>query len=423
MQKTNRKDVIVIMKKVLAIFFVSVAIILICIMTSTKSKLPGSWYCVSDPDEYIIIHKNGQVEMSDDGTYTYEYKKGTISFIPDNEWLYNTITAEVKIKGDIMYLDFGNYTKQYCNSYDKAFEEYSKQYPEEYEADIEQEKEAEENFQQYVMTESMPQPGAVQTAVESMGYDVFEYTGRDQYVEENDIYDNDLLHPTVIYYFDIIGSVERMAVYYEYHYGNLDADNKWNLSYIYEYTDGDWVTTYDWRDEDDESTQLEENDSETNSSRIYWKQKFYVDEFKDSTEDWYITTCEYLEGTYENSETNNSPLLAELTYDYNDYIMIYLYEDADFDCKVKNGEQEKCYYKIIIKNEDDEKYEARGQMHPGGDRIYVIDAYDDTVFEMMKNSRELKFYIEQENAPAAQYRFNVDMSDFIVVLDECGKLN
>lgn len=150
-----------------------------------------------------------------------------------------------------------------------------------------------------------------------------------------------------------------------------------------------------------------------------WEYSFYVDnQFGEPTNEWYIISY-MLDGTFENSATDDAPLLAEIIYDCNDEISIFLYEYADTDNLVKNpSSQYKDYYKIVVKNEKGQTYEAQGQMWPGEDRIFIIDTYHSSVLNLMKTSKQLKFYIEYEDSPTTQYRFEVDMSNFNDVLDD-----
>ena len=145
-----------------------------------------------------------------------------------------------------------------------------------------------------------------------------------------------------------------------------------------------------------------------------WGYNYYIDnQFGEKTDEWFVTTMELIEGTFENSATENSPLLVKILYDCDDTISIFLYEYADTDNLVKNSSSEyKDYYKIVVKNEKGQTYEARGQMWGGGDRIYVIDTYHSSVLDLMKTSETLKFYIQFEDSPTTQYRFEVDMSNF-----------
>ena len=150
-----------------------------------------------------------------------------------------------------------------------------------------------------------------------------------------------------------------------------------------------------------------------------WKYNYYVDsQFGFETDDWYLTTIDYIEGTFSNSATTNDELYVELLYDCNDEISIFLYEYANISYGlVKNNSSiEIDYYEIAIRNEDGYVYSARGQMHPGGDRIYIIDIYHDAVLNLMRTSDHLQFYIEDEIWTTTQYKFDVDMNNFNDVL-------
>ncbi len=149
-----------------------------------------------------------------------------------------------------------------------------------------------------------------------------------------------------------------------------------------------------------------------------WKYNYYVDsQFGFITDEWYLTTVNYIEGYYSNSATTNVDLYAEILYDCNDEISIFLYQYGDLSLPVKNSSSETIdYYKIAIRTKDGYIYSARGQMHPGGDRIYIIDIYHDAVLNLMRTSENLQFYIEDETWITTQFKFNVDMNNFNDVL-------
>ena len=57
-------------------------------------------------------------------------------------------------------------------------------------------------------------------------------------------------------------------------------------------------------------------------------------------------------------------------------------------------------------------------MYAGGDRINILSEHHDSVLNLMKTSKTLKFYIEFEDSPTTQYRFEMDMNNFNDVLNE-----
>lgn len=151
-----------------------------------------------------------------------------------------------------------------------------------------------------------------------------------------------------------------------------------------------------------------------------WRSNYYVDsQFGFTTDDWYLTTVNYIEGTFSNSATNNDSLYVELLYDCNEEISIFLYEYASISYGLvkNNSSYEKVYYTIIIRNEKGQTYEAEGQLLPGGDRIYVIDTYLKAVINLMRTSENLQFYIQNQNFATTEYKFAVDMNNFNDVLD------
>lgn len=178
--------------------------------------------------------------------------------------------------------------------------------------------------------------------------------------------------------------------------------------------------TDNWLDNNKSQNENDETNKQDNGSQNLWTYNYYVDyQFGEKTDDWYISTYDSIEGTFENSVTANSELLVDVLYDYNDEISIFLYEYADEDNLVKNSSsQYKDYYKFVLKNDEGKTVDARGQMHPGGDRIYIIDKYHSSVLNLLKTSKTIKFYIEFEDSPTTRYRFEICMNNFNDVLNE-----
>ena len=147
-----------------------------------------------------------------------------------------------------------------------------------------------------------------------------------------------------------------------------------------------------------------------------WALYYYVDEFGDKTEDWYIVTRDYASGTFSNSATTDSELLAFVVYDYDGRISIFLCEYADEDNLVKNNASwSSDYYKISIRNDTGETIDVRGEMYAGSDRIFIVNYDVSKVLDMMKTSQTVKFYIQNEKYKTTTYRFDLDLTDFLYV--------
>ena len=143
-----------------------------------------------------------------------------------------------------------------------------------------------------------------------------------------------------------------------------------------------------------------------------WIRNYYVDKFGDFTNEWYIALRNKTPGTFSNTDSSNSPLYANVLYDYDNRISIFLYENTD-DHLVKNPSSTRSeLYKISIKNDIGETVDVRGGIPTGADRIFILETDISPVLEMMKTSSYLRFYIESESSPTCKYRFNLELTDF-----------
>ena len=150
-----------------------------------------------------------------------------------------------------------------------------------------------------------------------------------------------------------------------------------------------------------------------------WVRGFYVDsKFGDRTDDWYIRPREEITGTFSNSATTNAKLLVEVLYDGAGELEFFLYEYGRKDNVVKNSSSKYSdYYEISIKDEKGNRLDVEGRIPPGGDRVIVSDDDFKEVLSMMKTAKTMRFYIEEEDRPTTQYRFDLDLTDFVLILN------
>ena len=147
-----------------------------------------------------------------------------------------------------------------------------------------------------------------------------------------------------------------------------------------------------------------------------WAWNYYVDyKFGDLTDEWYVTPRDYIKGTFSNSATTNSDLQVEILYDCNNDIAIFLYEYGDLDNQVKNNSSKYSdSYEVTIKNNAGKTIEVTGKIYAGGDRLFLSNVSQ--VLSMMKSSTVMRFFIQEEDSPTTQYRFDVDLTDFNYIL-------
>lgn len=141
-----------------------------------------------------------------------------------------------------------------------------------------------------------------------------------------------------------------------------------------------------------------------------WDLSYYVDEFDEPTPQAYVYTKEVIEGVFSNSATTNSKLYVRLLVDKED-ISIFMYEYGNH--QVKNYSSRSYQdYKIILKTEDGKKHEILGRIYPGGDRVYIGQAFYNTVLSALKSGEKISFYLEESGYTISEYLFTVDTSNF-----------
>lgn len=164
---------------------------------------------------------------------------------------------------------------------------------------------------------------------------------------------------------------------------------------------------------------LANNDTEEkdNEDLGIWVKKYFVDSFKDPTDEKYITTKTLIKGTFSNSAATNKDLKVKLIISQNysseakgyiPAIAIELYEYGSN--KVKNSGLKEAEYTIYTKTDDGNVDYTRGFMYKNGDRIYLKkDSSNEVLFNMIKNNKTLKFKIDEETKYSkSTYNFTID---------------
>ena len=140
-----------------------------------------------------------------------------------------------------------------------------------------------------------------------------------------------------------------------------------------------------------------------------WKIKYYVDEFNNPTTEGYITTKEYVKGTFNNSATTNSLLYVIWLIDKDD-VAIKL---AEYGSNVVKSSYDTTYYSIVMLDPDGKKVSMTGTMYKGGDRIYIDTSYESTVLEALKRNSSVTFKITEKGKYASSdYLFKMEDTSF-----------
>lgn len=146
-----------------------------------------------------------------------------------------------------------------------------------------------------------------------------------------------------------------------------------------------------------------------------WSVSYYVDDFNQATSDWYIVNKSYLEGTFSNSATTNSQLLAEVVVDslQGGRISFFLYEYGSYQVK-NNSSSLTDEYSITMRTQDGTDYAMTGFMAPGSDRIFIDTDYVSQVIDAMKKPGIVSFYVKEVSAytSGTSYLFSCETSNF-----------
>ena len=142
-----------------------------------------------------------------------------------------------------------------------------------------------------------------------------------------------------------------------------------------------------------------------------WRIDYYVDDFNQPTDEWYITEDEYLVGTFSNSATTNSKLYANVMVDLDDNVMIFLYEYGSRQVK-NSSERYWDEYNITMRTPDGADHKITGTMYCGDDRVNIDDAYIDEVLTALKGEGNVMFRIENADRTVESYMIEVATSNF-----------
>lgn len=148
-----------------------------------------------------------------------------------------------------------------------------------------------------------------------------------------------------------------------------------------------------------------------------WIKDFYVDQFDDDTDKWFLCNRYEIIGTFSNSATTDSRLMAEVLYDCDGDITIFLYEYGNLEYMVENSSYYFTKdYQVTVRDEKGTTIYAEGTMYSGGCRIFIDDADKKSVLKMMKSAKTMRFFIQSEDAPVSTYRFDLDLTGFAQML-------
>lgn len=143
-----------------------------------------------------------------------------------------------------------------------------------------------------------------------------------------------------------------------------------------------------------------------------WKKSFYVDEFDEPTDEWFVSR--EFTGTFSNSAATNSPLSGQLVID-SEKISIFLFKY--YKNQVKNPYSFSQKYEISVRLENGNTKEFIGSMHSDSDRILVTGSSVEPLKELLKNGGKIKFYICEADNDITNYLFEISSDNLKSMID------
>ncbi len=142
-----------------------------------------------------------------------------------------------------------------------------------------------------------------------------------------------------------------------------------------------------------------------------WALSYYVDEFKQPTEEWYIGNTTRFTGVFSNSATEDSLLTADVLVDYEKDVCFFLYEYGS--SLVKNySDRFSEENTILMRTADGTDHHLTGTLYGGGDRIFIDDPYMEEVLTALRGEGSIRFYLQNDDRTLETYLFTVEPSNF-----------
>lgn len=149
-------------------------------------------------------------------------------------------------------------------------------------------------------------------------------------------------------------------------------------------------------------SESENKTDESTTSGKNWEVAYYVDDFKDYTDQAYLRNKNRIRGTFSNSATTNSNLEARFLIDSRDEVSFMLYEYGY--SQVKESDTD---YWVRIKTEDGKTELLSGKMY--SDRVTLDKEGSNKVFDAFCAGGTVKFYVQERNEYSkSTYNFEVD---------------
>ena len=141
-----------------------------------------------------------------------------------------------------------------------------------------------------------------------------------------------------------------------------------------------------------------------------WEVSYYVDNFNQPTNEWYITNKYQVTGTFSNSATTDSKLEVIAVIDPA-HISFVLYEYGSSQVKNSSSYSYKLY-NITILDDSNNQHAMTGTIYLNGDRLAIDDPYYNEFIQILSNSSKIRVFIENQERTINKYLFDLEGGNF-----------
>lgn len=138
-----------------------------------------------------------------------------------------------------------------------------------------------------------------------------------------------------------------------------------------------------------------------------WTVSYYVDDFGEPTKEGYIRNADFIEGTFSNTATHDSPLNVKFLISSSTEIDLMLYEYANNN-PVKSYSSD--WYTVLVQDKDENRYKIQAVNR--SDRLRFNKEGSSIIHKCLMKGGTIKFRIVEDETPTTQYNFNIIKADW-----------
>lgn len=150
----------------------------------------------------------------------------------------------------------------------------------------------------------------------------------------------------------------------------------------------------------------------------YWEMEYYVDDFKQVTDEAYLIYSKNIVGTFSNSAVNDRKLVVDVVVDL-EKVTFFLYEYGDNQVKGYSGSS--TTYAVTMRDSSGKDHSLSATLYKNGDRLFFTEISSEKIKDAFAAGGTVSFYIVNNRRKVETYLFS--MSDTSGFTNAWNKLN